>query len=145
MKRISTIFGKSDRPGLRDGDGRIQALIEQYERLQVILRARALDPAMRGVPGAETGLLVPRPRRLGRGRDAVVVREYILDVGMLRELRAITEQLKRECASPPSSARKTKVGIDFEKLNEDQIRQFAALEKEFREAGALPREGDAAV
>jgi hypothetical protein len=51
----------------------------------------------RTVPaGGETGLLVRQLRQVGTGHDAKLVEEFSVDVGLMREIRALHEQAAKE-------------------------------------------------
>jgi hypothetical protein len=71
---------------------RVAALDDRWRRLRRVIAERAADPAMRGVPGGTTGLLVRDVRAVGRGEEARPVDVYRLDIGLLRELRELEKQ-----------------------------------------------------
>jgi AcrR family transcriptional regulator len=75
---------------------RVRALNDRWERMQRLLAARAAAPAMRGVTGGQTGLLVRHVRGLGSGENFTAVEEYEVDVGLLRELREHEKQAAQE-------------------------------------------------
>lgn len=75
---------------------RVAALNDRWNRMQRVIAERAEDPAMSGVAGGQTGLLVHSFKMIGAGRDATTVDEYAVDVGLLKELRAHEEQAAKE-------------------------------------------------
>jgi hypothetical protein len=74
---------------------RVAAYNRIWDRLHRVIEQRAAgaDP---NVPGADTGLLVSRQRGLGQGDNFRVVTEHEVDVGLLRELRALGELAAKE-------------------------------------------------
>ncbi len=125
--------------GIAERMNRVAALNARWERLQEMMEARA--GAMASVPGGDTGLLVPRlrkvrvymavdeeaeegstPKRLVPTGRAVQVAEYVVDVGLLRELREHEKQAARELGQwknrdrvPASKVIRLYVGVDGEK------------------------------
>lgn len=75
---------------------RIKVLNDLHEKQLAVVAARAADPSLAAVPGGETGLLVRQLKQIGAGRDAQVVEEYAVDVGLLKEIRATEEQAAKE-------------------------------------------------
>jgi len=82
--------------GIADKQNRILALNERWRRLQQVIEERARDPDMAKVPGGKTGLLVRQLKSIGVGENNTVVEEYVVDVGLLRELRAHEQQAAQE-------------------------------------------------
>lgn len=79
--------------GLARQERRLGALQRRHSELLRVIEERAADPALAGVPGGSTGLIV-RQAVLAGGR--LVGYEYAVDVGTIRELRAIEEQVAKE-------------------------------------------------
>lgn len=85
---------------------RIAALDERWRALRRVVEERARDPAMAGVPGGDTGLIVATPvllrvykvagGRLRPTRESRLVMDYRLDVGLLREMRELEKQAAME-------------------------------------------------
>ena len=75
---------------------RVRALNDRWNRLRRVIEARADDPSMADVPGGSTGLLVHQVKGVGRGDDFQLIHEYVVDTGLLAELRAIEQQAAKE-------------------------------------------------
>lgn len=97
------------REGIADRMARVAALNDRWQRLQRVIAARAVEHA--AVPGGDTGLLVrtvslvkvyrASPREDGSEALApspatVLVTEYAVDTGLLRELREHEKQAAQE-------------------------------------------------
>lgn len=99
--------------GIADKQARMLALNTTMERLQQVMKERAVDPLVKDVPGGETGLIVPEPmfvkvyRGDGNGqegadpegqqmtvipKEARLVYKYSVDVAVLKELRETLKQ-----------------------------------------------------
>lgn len=81
--------------GIADRRNRVRRLGDTWERLQRVIEERAeeLDGA---AAGGGTGLLVHQVKAIGKGENARVVDEYVVDTGTLAELRAIEKQAAQE-------------------------------------------------
>lgn len=125
---------------LPDSGGRVKALLHRYERLIRVINARASDPATQGMPGAETGLLVRRVRRLGRGKGAPLIAELILDTAILRELRRIEAQVARELDTPRNGAPFNPLSrrqFDPSKMSTEDQEAYRAIMQRAIECGAF--------
>lgn len=71
---------------------RIAVLNEMWEKLRQIVRERAEDPAVMGVAGGTTGLIVHDLKGVGTGPAADVVDVYEVDVALLKEMREHSKQ-----------------------------------------------------
>lgn len=67
-------------------EARIAALNDRWLKCKALIRARGLDLA--NIPGGSTGLLVRKSKREGD--------EYLFDVGLMSEMRAIEQQAAQE-------------------------------------------------
>lgn len=124
---------------LLDRRGRIDALLNRHERLLRVINARALDPAMQRMPGTESGLLVRKAKRIGRGKDAVVVGELVLDTAILKELHAIEDQVAWELAMGKKAGERdyhSKGTLDFDKMPWEDIRALRDIFHRAAERGA---------
>src|ERR1700679_326735 len=74
----------------KKGRARFQA--EVHERLWKIADARAADPQMKNVPGGDTGFMVLEYKQIG-GKGVI---EAKVDVGLIREIRATDDQIRKE-------------------------------------------------
>ena len=75
---------------------RLRELQDQHDRLMAIVHAWAADPAHRGLPGYESGMVIRRQRSIGSGDNARTVEEHEPDVALSRELREIKKQIAQE-------------------------------------------------
>jgi hypothetical protein len=75
---------------------RIQVLSDAHERILTVIDERGADETMAAAAGWKTGILVRTFKSIGSGDSAYKVEEYAVDVPLLRELRAIQEQIARE-------------------------------------------------
>ncbi len=75
---------------------RMWALDDLYLRLQQIIDERAADPAMRNIPGGETGLIKRTVRNIGSGAKPEFVEHGELDCALLDALQAIRKQAAEE-------------------------------------------------
>lgn len=95
--------------GILDARNRAEELNELWNLLREVRRARARDPIIQRGPGGHTGLIVAKPVMIrmvepGRGPDGtvtgtprgVIVYEYALDTGYLREVRELAKQIAQE-------------------------------------------------
>lgn len=82
--------------GISDKANRVAALDDRWRRMQRVIDERAADESYADVPGWKTGLLVHQRKKIGHGEDSEVVDEFVVDVGLLRELRAHEEQAAKE-------------------------------------------------
>jgi hypothetical protein len=64
----------------------------RWRALHQVIEERANDPALQGVPGGKTGLLVRAVKVIGSGESAREVVEYELDTALLKELRELEKQ-----------------------------------------------------
>ena len=66
---------------------RIDGYNERRQKLLAVIGERAI--AGWDAPGASSGLLVRRERSVGSGKNRKLVDEYVVDTGLLRELREL--------------------------------------------------------
>lgn len=74
---------------------RVRALDDRWQRMQRLIAARSEELAEQ-VAGGETGLLVHQERAIGTGANQQIIDEYVVDTGLLKELRAHEEQAAKE-------------------------------------------------
>jgi hypothetical protein len=90
------------RCGVADRHRRVAAYNARWSKLNGVIEARAKDPAMQGVPGGATGLLVRKVRRLAVEADGDdrkrtrEVEEFVVDGVLLRELRELEKQAAQD-------------------------------------------------
>jgi hypothetical protein len=92
---------------------RMRQLQDCCERVQRLIEARAQDPQLRSVPGAQTGLLRVRPTTAGT--------EYVVDVPLLKELRALARHAALEAGEQrnPYSGLTIDVQEHLERLSQE--------------------------
>lgn len=65
---------------------RVSSQNDRWRKMLAVIEERAADPALQGVPGGQTGLLVHQQRAIGTGRNQTVIDEYTVDTGLLKSL-----------------------------------------------------------
>lgn len=75
---------------------RLAVLDDLHTKALAVIDARAKDDALAEFAGGETGLLVRQIKVVGTGPMAREVEEAAVDVGLMKEIRAIEEQAARE-------------------------------------------------
>jgi hypothetical protein len=75
---------------------RVKAQNDRWQRLKQIIRARAADPEMVGVPGGSTGLVLRRLKMIGAGENSREIEEYEVDTGLLKALLDHEKQVAQE-------------------------------------------------
>jgi hypothetical protein len=70
----------------------------EWERLQMVIEARANDPTMKDVPGGSTGLVVRKVKRVHTGDGFQLADYYEVDYATLHALLAYAKQAMREVA-----------------------------------------------
>lgn len=80
------------RIGIADKERRLAALNDRWGRLRRVMEERAEDSAVANAPGGTTGLIVRQLKSVGSGDSAMVVEEFSIDTGLLRELREVEKQ-----------------------------------------------------
>ncbi len=75
---------------------RVEKLNAQVERIERVFEGRAADPAMKEVPGGDTGLLTHDQKALGSGEFATIVDVYEFDAALAKEYRALMEHVAKE-------------------------------------------------
>ena len=75
---------------------RVNALEYRWQKIQQVIEERAADPSMAEIPGGKTGLIVRQIKTVGSGAGMKVLPEYVIDAGLLKELRAHEQQAAQE-------------------------------------------------
>lgn len=79
--------------GIASKRGRLESMLDQHRRMQLIIDERATDPHMQNVPGGRSGLLVRQYKAVG----PKIAVEYAFDAGLHREMRELKRQIAVEC------------------------------------------------
>jgi hypothetical protein len=108
---VSEFARKARRRGLAILERRVAALNDRWFRLQQIIEERAADPALAGVPGGSTGLIVRQVKAVKvweaeaadtdlsdcvPTKQSQLVEEFAVDTGLLNELRQHEKQAAQE-------------------------------------------------
>lgn len=100
QKRVTTIVeayaDRALRHGIARQDVRLTKLASRYEKLEQIVEERAQDPEVQEVAGGKTGFVVRNVKGIGKGDAYQVVEVFEVDQGVLKEFRAIEEQVAEE-------------------------------------------------
>lgn len=75
---------------------RVQALNDRWDRMRQVIAERGADPGMQTVAGGKTGLLVHQVKGVGKGEDFQLIDLYLVDTGLLKELREHEKQAAQE-------------------------------------------------
>lgn len=111
---------------------RVRILDEQMRDLLAVKEARAEKYAEK-CPGGGTGLLVEQAKIGGGGPDGpVVITEYVIDGGLIAELRALQKQAAQELGQWSEKATVTHAG--------GIRREYVLIEKSGVEAGDVTEE-----
>jgi Helix-turn-helix of insertion element transposase len=78
--------------GLARKEYRVNTLANLHSKLQEVIEERAADPVLANIPGGQTGLIVQQFKVSGE----TVIPEYAIDTGLIKEIRAIQEQVAKE-------------------------------------------------
>ena len=82
--------------GIADRVNRVAALDDRWNRMKHVINERAVDPQMQDVAGGKTGLLVHQVKGIGKGEDFQVIDLYMVDAGLLKEMREHEKQTAQE-------------------------------------------------
>jgi hypothetical protein len=105
--------------GLVELSNRVDALNARWVRLHRVIDARAKDKTLTA-PGADTGLLTRTQKQIGSGDSAVIVEEYQVDTGLLKELREHEKQAAQELGQWSDKAKVEQGPIDVKVVWSDQ-------------------------
>lgn len=75
---------------------RVDALNRKIALLDQVFAERGADPAMAGIPGGKTGLVVRQLKMIGTGHNAEVVEEYAIDTGGLKIWQSLLDTVRDE-------------------------------------------------
>jgi hypothetical protein len=156
--------------GILDARNRAEELNELWNLLREVRLARAKDPIIQRGPGGHTGLIVARPVMIrmvepGRGPDGtvtgtprgVIVYEYALDTGYLREVRELAKQIAQEygqwlgkgdvtvinaLAAEARVEQETRVQVQVQAVHPFDYAEYERLWRAAGAAGALDDAGD---
>lgn len=82
--------------GLARREKRITVLNLMHEKLLQVIEERSVCPDLEHIPGGKTGIVTKQLKGIGKGDDFQVVEVYEVDTGLLKEIRAIHEQVAEE-------------------------------------------------
>lgn len=91
-ERKAAILAALQKQGITNKQNRLDHYNDRHARMRRVIDERATDPAMRDVPGGETGLLVHTVKVIGGGKNAQHLDEYAVDTGLLKEMREVEKQ-----------------------------------------------------
>jgi hypothetical protein len=117
---------------------------ERWNKLHQVVQERGADPAMRGVPGGKSGLMVHNVKSIGSGDNAERVDLYEVDTGLLQQCLNLEKQAAQECGqwsedNKPATGPQVNLNVI---LPYEQLRQlpFEQLQRVHRETLGLPLE-----
>lgn len=82
------------RRGIAQHERRVDALNDRWRRMKAVIDARAEEHG--DVPGGDSGLYVKQIKSIGAGPSAYTVDEYVVDTGLLNEMRQHEKQAAQE-------------------------------------------------
>ncbi len=95
--RVDEISGEFAEVALKRGIARkayrVNTLANIHSKLLTVMEERAVDPDLANIPGGKTGLVV---RKAVVSAGVLVGYEFAVDIGWIRELRAVQEQAAKE-------------------------------------------------
>lgn len=115
--------------GIANRKNRIAAANDRWRKLQQVIAERAVDPRMADVPGGTTGLLVHQVKSVGFGENNQVIDEYVVDTGLLAELRAHEKQAAQDLGQ---WSERSKIDLDIDGEVERLAREFGRPVEEVR-------------
>lgn len=119
---------------IRERIGRVAALAERRDALKIVIQERAVYPEHQDVPGGKTGYVVTSWKALTKDRT---IKTHRVDVELLKELRAIEQQIAMELGqwdSGPMKPVEGRVDVAYSWLPEEQSEQQPALPTAVMEA-----------
>lgn len=100
MEKVKAIVDEYNEKAMKKGiarrERRITVLNDLHEKSLTVIKERAEDPELQNIPGGKTGLITKMLKGIGKGEDFQVVEVYEVDTGIMKEIRAIQEQVTEE-------------------------------------------------
>ena len=136
--------------GIAQRAKRVEAKHERWELMRQVIRERAEDPSVADVPGGKTGLVIRQLKSIGMGRNNQTVEEFVVDTGLLSELRAHEKEAaqelgqwteKRELSGDPKRPIYVERAVDIDAIQRAEQAYIEALGGQSSDLGL--REGDA--
>lgn len=93
---LSRYEARAMQHGLARREKRLTILNDLHNKILDVIEERSQDSELAGVPGGTTGIVTKMLKGIGRGDDYQVVEVYEVDTGLLKEIRAIHEQVAEE-------------------------------------------------
>jgi hypothetical protein len=83
-----------------------------WERLERIRELRADNPALGGVEGDETGLMIRQFKVIGTGHNAQTIEEYVVDTALVKARTDLEKQAAGEVGDEPPVKMRHAIGGD---------------------------------
>lgn len=154
MERVQDNVAKIDERilsiGIAQKSKRVEAKHQRWMLMQQVIRERSEDPSVADVPGGKTGLVIRQLKSIGMGRNNQTVEEFVVDTGLLSELRAHEKEAaqelgqwteKRELSGDPKRPIYVERASDVDAIQRAEQAYIEALGSEPAHLGL--REGDA--
>lgn len=109
-----------------DRAARLENLELMFGRLMMIVKERAADRSMQGVPGARSGLLHRRYKSVQTANGPDLMVEYDTDAALLREYRALLQHIAQERGEwnekrDAAAEKSVDFTISFDRVNQEQV------------------------
>jgi hypothetical protein len=131
-QRVEEIKAKLAHAALKEGlaleSVRVNVLKDLHSKMLTIAEERGqeyLDEEKAGkkkIAGAKTGLVTKTLKGIGSGPSAFVVEEYTADVGLVKTIQGVQEQIAKELGQ---SIEKHAVAIKYEDMSDAELASLA--------------------
>jgi putative insertion element HTH domain-containing protein len=82
--------------GIAKRERRLGVLVDLHEKCEQVIYERSQSAELQEVAGGRTGLVTHNVKGVGKGDDFQLIDVYEVDTALLREMRAIQEQVAKE-------------------------------------------------
>lgn len=107
-------------------EARLSMYREIQRRLWLIVKERGEDPSLGKVPGGKGGFVVRQIKTVGTGKAQKIIPEYVADVALSREIRAVGEQEAKELGEWAEKSDSTVRFPDLKTATDEQLRAALA-------------------
>jgi Helix-turn-helix of insertion element transposase len=126
VRAISTAYAeRALNHGLARKERRIAVLNELHDKMLLVIEERAESPDLADVPGGKTGLVTKMLKGIGSGDDFQVVEIYEVDTGIVKEIRALQEQVAEELGQRVDRTETVDLNKLFERMTPQELDAYA--------------------
>lgn len=139
---VSNYAARALNAGLARKERRLRVLNEMHDKILQVIDERGEDVSMATIPGGKTGIVVRNLKSIGKGDDFQVVESYEIDIGAIRTIASLQEQVVKELGGkfgmgvgageviPATTATQVNVNVGTQVQIEEQHSKAPALHKE---------------